>query len=232
MKRAGAVNMGEAIEQIDLTSALTLAAFGVELSGENFAQELNARHFGHKRDTAFKKLTNALEKLQNRVVAGDLVLMGKFVEAGKAPDAIKEEQIDPHALRSFGAFDYQINGLRFGERQLLWFSVSDEPYRTPTFARTDHYRDVTVARGQIRKFLGRGTSKYRVANTKERLPDDQLETWYSSLSAEQRSLSQVELHQLAKEQHPDHTVVRDQIRKVVTKRARGRPKSKKIKTAD
>lgn len=232
MKRAGAVNMGEAIEQIELTSALTLAAFGVELSGENFAQELNARHFGHKRDTAFKKLAAALEELQNHVVAEDLTFYGKFVASGLAPTAIKAEQIAPHALLSFSAFDYQINGLRFGERQLLWFSVSVEPYQMPTFACTDHYRDVTVARGQIRKFLGQGTSKYRVSKTKQRLPDDQLATWHSSLSAEQRSLSQVALHQLAKEQHPDHTVVRDQIRKVVTKRARGRPKSKKIKTAD
>lgn len=226
--------MGEAIKQIDLTSALTLAAFGVELSGESFAGELNARHFGLERNQAFKKLAAALEELQNRVVAGDLTLYGKFVASGQAPGAIQGEQIAPHALLSFGAFDYQINGLRFGERQLLWFrmSESEQLYRMPTFACTDHYRDITVARGQIRKFLGRGTSKYRVSNTKERLPDDQLATWYNSLSAERRSLAQVALHQLAKEQHPDHTVVRDQIRKVVTKRTPGRPKSKKKKTAD
>lgn len=229
MKRAGAVNMGEAIKQIDLTSALTLAAFGVELSGENFARELNARHFGHQRDTAFNKLTNALEELQNRVVAGDLVLMGKFVEAGKAPDAIKEEQIGPHALRSFGAFDYQINGLRFGERQLLWFRLTEQPYRMPTFARLDYYRDVTVARGQIRKFLGSGASPYRETTKNTPLTDQELAEWFEALSPEQQALAQSKLYKLANEEHSGRGITVRRIREITKGRKPGPRKNRTMK---
>lgn len=230
MKRSGAVNMGEAIEQIDLTSALTLAAFGVELSGENFARELNARHFGLERNKALKKLAAELEKLQNRVVAGDLTLLGKFVEAGQAPNAIMAEPIDPPAVMSFGAFDYQINGLRFGERQLLWFSMSEQPYRMPIFACTDHYRDVTVARGQIRKFLGRGTSKYRRANTETRFTDDELAEWFEALSPEQRALPQDALYKIANEEHPGRGATVRRIREITKGRKLGRPpKNRTIK---
>jgi hypothetical protein len=229
MKPAGAVNMGEAIKQIDLTSALTLTAFGVELSGENFAGELNARHFGLEKNQAFKQLAAALEELQNRVVAGDLTLYGKFVASSQAPGAIEAEQIDPHALLSFSAFDYQINGLRFGERHLLWFSESDEPYRMPIFARLDYYRDVTVARGQIRKFLGTGASPYRETTTNTPLTDQGLAKWFEALSPEQQALPQQKLYKLANEELPGRGITVRRIREITKGRKPGPRKNRTIK---
>ena len=38
--------MARAREYIDLTSALTLAAFGLELTGDAFAKAMSVEHFG------------------------------------------------------------------------------------------------------------------------------------------------------------------------------------------
>lgn len=224
--------MSEAAERIPLTSALTLAAFGVEVTGEQFAQELNTEHFGLTRAKALTVFTATLKSILKRVSAGDLVLLGKFIPED-GPDG--SEVIAPipyHAAESFAAFDYRIDGFRFGPPSLLWFSWADEPYPTPSFARPDHYRAITVVRGQLRKFIGKGNSPYQQATKRQPLPDDDLTAWWGSLSEEQRLLPRPELWTKAKNDHPNHKVTRERIRVLGPQRKAGRPKSAKKKTAN
>ena len=70
--------MVKAAEHIDLTSALTLAAFGVETKDDEFAVAMNVDHFGMERAEAWEKFCDALKRLQQAVFAEDLKLIGKF----------------------------------------------------------------------------------------------------------------------------------------------------------
>ncbi|WP_157132310.1 hypothetical protein [Roseobacter sp. AzwK-3b] len=224
--------MSEAAERIPLTAALTLAAFGVEVPGERFAKALNAQHFGLTRTEAFTTFNATLKSLLQRVSAGDLALLGKFVPEDGPDGSEVIAPIAPHTAESFAAFDYRIDGLRFGPPSLLWFSFTDEPYTTPHFARSDHYRDITMIRGQLRKFLGTGNSPYRQETKRPTLPDANLKAWWGSLSEEQRLLPRNKLLAMAVNDHPNHKVTRQRIRELGPRRKAGRPKSAKKKTAN
>lgn len=73
--------MARAAEYIDLTSALTLAAVGLEATGAEFAKAMNVESFGMDRAEAVKRFEDALRRLQRSVVAGDLVLIGRYFDA-------------------------------------------------------------------------------------------------------------------------------------------------------
>jgi hypothetical protein len=219
--------MSEAAERIPLTSALTLAAFGVEVTGEHFAKVMNAEHFGLKPAEAFSKFAGALDALLNRAASRDLVLYGRFACKIDAEGTEAIEGIPADSVLSFAAFDYRIDGLRFGDTALLWFSPADHLYPQPSFARPDHYRDITVVRGQIRKFLGTGSSPYRQETKRPPLPEANLMAWWEELSTEQKSLSRDELWKMAKDRHPKYKITRQRIRELGGRRTPGRPKSAK-----
>jgi hypothetical protein len=216
--------MSEAAERISLTSALTLAAFGVEVSGERFAQELNTKHFGLTREEAFSQLTGALDALLQKADSGSLVLHGRFSREANADGTEEIARIPPDSALSHKAFDYRIDGLRLGDTALLWFSSSEDPYRQPSFARPDHYCGITAVRGQVRKFLGTGSSPYRQETKKNPLPEADLKAWWDGLSTEQRKMPRKKLWELAKKSYPKHNVTRVRVRSLGGPRKPGRPK--------
>lgn len=216
--------MSEAAERISLTSALTLAAFGVEVSGQRFAQELNTKHFGLTRDEAFSKMTDALDALLQKAASGGLILHGRFAHQANADGTEEIARLKPDSALSYKAFDYRIDGLRFGDTALLWFSPTVDPYRQPSFARPDHYREITAVRGQVRKFLGTGSSPYRQETNKTPLPEADLKAWWDELSTEQRNMSREKLWELAKNSHPNHEITRERVRGLGGPRKPGRPK--------
>lgn len=216
--------MSEAAERISLTSALTLAAFGVEVTGEQFAKELNTKHFGLTREEAFSKLTDALDALLQKADSGRLVLHGRFSREANADGTEEIAQLPPDSALSYKAFDYRIDGLRLGDTALLWFSSTEDLYRQPSFARPNHYRDVTAVRGQVRKFLGTGSSPYRQETKKTPLPEADLKAWWDGLSTEQRNMSREKLWELAQNSHPNHKITRERVRGLGGPRKPGRPK--------
>lgn len=216
--------MSEAVERIPLTAALTLAAFGVEVTGEQFAKELNTKHFGLTREEAFSKLTDALDALLQKADSGRLVLHGRFSREANADGTVEIARLPPDSALSYKAFDYRIDGLRFGDTALLWFSPTEDPYRQPSFARPNHYRDITVVRGQLRKFLGTGSSPYLQETKPQPLSDADLMAWWDGLSKEQKGMSREKLWELAKNSHPNHKVTRERVRSLGGPREPGRPK--------
>lgn len=216
--------MSRAAEHIDLTSALSLAAFGREVTGDAFARALNVEGFGMERAEALSRLKGALERLQRSVIAGDLALVGRHrVREGMGADA-QTQAVPPIALHDYMAFDFSINGLRCGPPQILWFAVDESGFVQPSFARPDFYRDIQVARGQVRKFLGVGKSPALLAQTKPRLPDADLLDWFKNLTRDEQSLSQEALFTKAVEFHPTFKVTRERVRRLAGPRPRGRPK--------
>lgn len=219
--------MSEAVERIPLTAALTLAAFGIEKSGEQFAKVMNAEHFGLTRAEAFSKFTVALDELLKRAASGDLILRGRFACNIDASGTEEIAQLPAESVLSYAAFDCRIDGLRFGDPALLWFSPAEAPYRQPSFTRADHYFDITVVRGQVRKFLGKGSSPYQQVRKPPPLPDADLQEWWDALPEEDKSKSQVSLWKMAQKDHPNHQLTRQRMRGFVPKRPPGRPKSAK-----
>lgn len=223
--------MARAREYIDLTSALTLAAFGLELTGDAFAKAMSVEHFGMERTEALARFGDALISLQRAVLAGDLVLVGRFV---KSSGQCTEELTSPLpslALTDYAAFDYTINGLRHGRVQLLWFSANENGYVQPKLVRHDFYRDVQVVRGQVLKFLGVGKSPALQTKRMPPLPEPNLRQWYEKLSRAEQGQSKEKIYQLAVEQHPTFKVSRERIRVLVGTRPRGRPPKSATKNA-
>lgn len=216
--------MARAGEHIDLTSALTLAAFGLELTGTKFVKAMNVESFGIDRAEAIKRFEDALRRLQQSVVAGDLVLTGKYFSGDKPCREELTQLLPPLVLLDYAAFDYSINGLRHGPPQLLWFSADNDGYIQPKLARKSLYKDVRVIRGQVRKFLGVGKSNARNMQRRPPIPDAALRDWYEALSQEEQSLAQQRLFQLAAESHPEFHVSRERVRQLAGPRPRGRPK--------
>lgn len=216
--------MAKATEYIDLTSALSLVAFGLEITGDTFAKAMNAEHFGMEHAEAIKKFCDGLKRLQQAVLAGDLELLGRHETGDQASAPRLTERIPAQKLHDFVAFDYQINGLRHGAPQLLWFSPNDQGYTQPTFARMECYRDIKVMRGQVRKFLGTGKSSAQQARNKPSLPEASLQKWYRALTPTEQGLPIDKLVALAKDTHPTLHVSRQAVRRVIGSRRRGRPK--------
>lgn len=215
--------MARPAEYIDITSALTLAAFGLELTGDAFAKTMNAENFGMERKEAIDRLLNALMKMQRAVLAADLVLIGRFVKDNGGHSDRLTHQLPPVALSDYAAFDYTINGLRHGEPQLLWFPTEQDGYVQPKFSREDFYKDVKVVRGQVRKFLGVGKSPVLQAKRIPPLPEADLIRWFENLSPEVQQQSIEKIYCSAVEQHPEHKVPRSRVRELIGKRTRGRP---------
>lgn len=216
--------MAKATEYIDLTSALSLVAFGLEITGDAFAKALNAEHLGMERAEAINRFSVALKCLQQAVLAGDLELWGRLETGHQASTTRLTERIPAHILHDFVAFDYRINGLRHGALQVLWFSPHDQGYTQPAFARIQCYRDIKVMRGQVRKFLGTGKSPAQQARNKPSLPEASLRKWYRALTPTEQGLPIDKLVALAKDTHPTLHVSRQAVRKVIGSRPRGRPK--------
>ena len=224
--------MAKATEHIDLTSALSLVAFGLETTGDAFAKAMNAEHFGMERGEAIKKFCDGLKRLQQAVLAGDLELFGRY-ETGHKVSAVRlSERIPAHNLHDFVAFDYRINGLRHGAPQLLWFAPNYQGYTQRPVARTEYYSDIKVMRGQIRKFLGTGKSPAQQAQNKPSLPEAGLQKWYRALTPTEQGLPIDTLVHLAKESHHAFHVSKRAVRAVIGSRPRGRPKSATKNMAD
>lgn len=224
--------MVKAAEHIDLTSALTLAAFGVETKDDEFAVAMNVDHFGMERAEAWEKFCDALKRLQQAVFAEDLKLIGKYEPGRKTEAPTLSAPIPAHTLHDYAAFDYKINGLRHGSPQLLWFPDGDQGYVQPVFTRTDYYSTIKVVRGQVRKFLGVGKSPLQHVRKKPSLPEADLKNWYSTLPPIEQSLPIEKLVIFAKESHPHFIVTRESVRHIVGQRSLGRPKSAVKKSAD
>ena len=216
--------MAKATEHIDLTSALSLVAFGLETTGDAFAKAMNAEHFGMERGEAIKIFCDGLKRLQQAVLAGDLELFGRYETAHKASAVRLSERIPAHNLHDFVAFDYRINGLWHGALQVLWFSPNDQGYTQPAFARMECYRDIKVMRGQIRTFLGTGKSPAQQARNNPTLSEADLKKWYRALKPTEQGLPIDKLVALAKDTHPTRHVSRQAVRRVIGSRRRGRPK--------
>ena len=216
--------MVKAAEHIDLTSALTLAAFGVETKDDEFAVAMNVDHFGMERVEAGRKFSDALKRLQQAVLAGGLELIGKYEPGRKTEAPILSAPIPAHTLHDYAAFDYKVNGLRHGSPQLLWFPDGDQGYVQPVFTRTDYYSNIKVMRGQIRKFLGTGKSPAQQARNNPSLSEADLKKWYRALKPTEQGLPIDKLVALAKDTHPTRHVSRQAVRRVIGSRRRGRPK--------
>ncbi len=216
--------MARAREYIDLTSALTLATFGLEVTGTEFAKAMNVESFGMARAEAIEHFEEALRRLQRSVLAGELVLIGRFEPAGKSYNPALSEPIPAQHLHDFVAFDYRVNGLRLGAPQLLWFAKNDQGYVQPKLIVAGFFYDIRVMRGQVRKHLGTGKSPARQAKNNPRLPVAKLENWYRALMPDERGLPIERLVELAKNNHPTFHVPRQAVRNVVGSRPRGRPK--------
>lgn len=224
--------MTQAAEHISLTDALTLAAFGVEVPSSDFAAEMNVKHFGMSRLEAMGKFHDALARLHQSALVGDLELIGLFDPGTNARSTELSRRIEPHALHDFGAFDYEINGLRHGPVQLLWFENDDSFYVQPVFSRPEYYRNIKVGRGQVRRSLGAGKSPLKQARSRPPLPEADLRNWYSGLPLSEQSLPIDKLFNCATESHPAFHVSRSRVRQIGGPRARGRPKSAVKKSAD
>ena len=223
--------MARSAEYIDITSALTLAAFGLEQAGDSFAKTMNAEHFGMERNEAVQRFLNALEKMQRAVLAGDLLLIGRWVKYDEVSSAELTHQLPAMILNDYAAFDYKINGLRYGPLQLLWFSSNGGGYVQPKFPRKDFYRDIKIVRGQVRKFLGVGKSPALHAKKMPALPETDLRKWYDNLSQAEKAQSKEKIYKLAVEQHRPFKVSRERIRVLVGARPRGRPPKSGAKNA-
>lgn len=216
--------MAKVTEYIDLTSALSLVAFGLEITGDAFAKAMNVEHFGLERAEAINRFSAALKCFQQAVLAGDLELWGRLETGYQASATRLSERIPAHNLHDFVAFDYRINGLRHGALQVLWFSPNDQGYTQPAFARMECYRDIKVMRGQIRKFLGTGKSPAQQARNNPSLSEADLKKWYRALKPTEQGLPIDKLVALAKDTHPTLHVSRQAVRRVIGSRRRGRPK--------
>jgi hypothetical protein len=216
--------MARAGEYIDLTSALTLAAYGLEVTGSEFVKAMNIESFGMDRAEAIEHFEEALRRLQRSVLAGELELIGRFEPADKSHKPALSEPIPAQQLHDFVAFDYQVNGLRLGTPQLLWFAKNDRGYVQPKLIAAGFYYDIRIIRGQVRKHLGTGDSPARQAKNNPTLPVAKLENWYRALTPDERGLPIERLVGLAKNNHPTFHVPRQAVRNVVGSRPRGRPK--------
>ena len=224
--------MAKATEHIDLTSALSLVAFGLETTGDAFAKAMNVEHFGMERAEAINRFSVALKCLQQAVLAGDLELWGRLETDDQASVPRLSHTIPAQKLHDYVAFDYRINGLRHGAPQLLWFAPNDQGYTQRPVARTEYYSDIKVMRGQIRKFLGTGKSPAQQAQNKPSLPEAGLQKWYRALTPTEQGLPIDTLVHLAKESHPAFHVSKRAVRAVIGSRPRGRPKSATKNMAD
>lgn len=223
--------MTRSTEYIDITSALTLAAFGLELTGEAFAKAMNVDNFGMKRAEALAQFENALICLQRAVLSGELILVGRFVKYNGLCTEELTRPLPMLALNDFAAFDYTNNGLRYGRVQLLWFSATEDGYVQPKFMRQDFYRDVQVVRGQVRKFLGVGKSPALQTTKMPPIPEPTLKQWYENLSQKELLQSKEKIHHLAIEQNPTFKVSRERIRALIGSRPKGRPPKTATKNA-
>lgn len=213
-------------ELINLTEALTLAAFGIEKTGEEFAREMRSTSFGLEYEESQRVFLKTLKVLLGQVIIGNFELVGKFSTSLDGEPEALTDTIPANALHNFAAFDYKINGFRHGSPQLLWFprGLSAE-YTQPIFARAEHYREISVERRQIIKFLKIGSCPAKKVAKKPSLPEAQLRRWWENLTPQEQKASKKYLVQLAKDSHPEHEVVRQRVRDIIGSRPRGRPKS-------
>ncbi len=214
-------------EFVTLSEALTWVAFARPLDRVSLNRELAGSAFGFGLETAKVRLEGALARIMDAAAACKVDMTGKRLPSHRSDAAgFKIISIPANECRNFRQFDLTVDGLRFGDG-LAWLPNQNGGWVYSAPKCEEFFTHVTVRRSSLMHTFSARVQNLP-ANAKSKPPplsQAALDTWWSSLTPDQRGQSREALGELCAAHHPNHTISRSRIRALTPNRKRG-PNSK------
>jgi hypothetical protein len=193
---------------ITLTEALTWLAFGERLDSNGFINATSSLGFDEQR----KLLAEALQRLLDKALGGLIEFNGKYCDPNGNVSPVARE-ITMLELASYQAFDLAKDRLWHGTG-LQWLPDEESVWKYEPLQTSAHFQEVTVKFTSLKHHLKKGTKPLNRTIKLQKLNPTQYQTWFDKLSKEQKHTSEKDLIERCQQDHPNHRVVREEIRQL------------------
>jgi hypothetical protein len=193
---------------ISLTEALTWLAFGERLDQQGYINATSSMGFDDQR----KLLSDALQRLLDKALTGSIEVYGKYCGTMERVSPVARA-ITVLELTSYQAFDLSKGHLWHGTG-LQWLPDETSVWKYERLQTSAHFQEVTVKFTSLKHHLKKGTTPLCGTSRLKKLDQAQYQKWFGHLSKEQKHTSEKALVALCQSYHPDHRVVREEIRQL------------------
>ena len=193
---------------ISLTEALTWLAFGERLDQQKYINATSSMKFNVERQL----LLDALQRLIEKALTGSIEIYGKYC-GSKGNVSPVARAVTVLELASYRAFDITIDGLRH-RTGLQWLPDERSVWNYERLQTSAHFQEVTVKFTSLKHHLKKGTKPLSGTSRLKKLDQAKYQKWFGHLSKEQKHTSEKALVALCQSDHPDHRVVREEIRQL------------------